>query len=169
MFEIILNHPHIEREKSLKTCDSIGELIENIFPLRGDYFTIKWNDISVSLSYKYDLSVIFEDFVYLFKFLESNENILQVTFPSNTFNVVWDIKKDEDNIDIVSIWNSVLNHNEQILNSNSFLKININLFISELSKILCFIYRIFIDRKNVINGNLIDDILEDKPVSLSLY
>ncbi|GEN67722.1 hypothetical protein [Chryseobacterium rhizosphaerae] len=166
MFEIVLNHPHIEDEKSLKEYKSIGELIENIFPLSEDYFYINWNHIYVSLSYKYDLSIVFEDFIYIYKFLESYENNIQMTFPSNTFDVMWNIKKDGYDIIIESQWNTILSHNENILNENSFLKINLSLFKKEISKILEFIYKIFIRGKGNIDDQLLSDILDDKPTGL---
>lgn len=164
MFEIVLNHPHIEEGKSLKEYGSIGELIENIFPLSEDCFYINWNNIYVSLSYKYDLSIIFEDFIYLYKFLESYENNLQMTFPSNTFDVLWNIKKDGYNIIIEGQWNTVLNHNEKILNENSFLNINLDLFKKEILKLLKFIYKIFIKIKDNIDEKLLNSILDDKPI-----
>ncbi|UKB85050.1 hypothetical protein LF887_05335 [Chryseobacterium sp. MEBOG06] len=163
MFKIILNPPHIVEEQSLKEYESIGELIEGIFPLSTDFFYISWNNIDVSLSYKYDLSIIFEDFVYIIKFLESKDRILKLAFPSNTFNVVWNIRKEGNNISILSQWNTVLSHNEKTLNDNSFLNIDSNLFKNELSKILKFIYEIIINKKESINGQLLNDIFYNKP------
>ncbi|MCW3161387.1 hypothetical protein [Chryseobacterium oryctis] len=168
MFKIILNHPHIEEEESLKKYESVGELIENIFPLSEDCFCIVWNNININLSYKYDLSIIFDDFVYVIKFLESKNNVLQIAFPSNTFDVVWDMKKDGSNINILSQWNTVLSHNEKILNEYPFLSIDSNLFKDELSKILEFIYKNIIKRKENINEELLNDILDNKPNGLIL-
>ncbi|UWX59734.1 hypothetical protein N0B40_15095 [Chryseobacterium oranimense] len=164
MFKIILNHPHIEEEESLKEYESLVELIENIFPLSEDYFCISWNNIDVLLSYKYDLSIIFDDFVYIIKFLDSKDNMLHMTFPSNTFDVIWDMKKDGNNINIVSQWNTVLSHNENILNKNSFLSIDSNLLKNELSRILEFIYGIIINRREDVNEKLLNDILDNKPL-----
>ncbi|MCQ9636741.1 hypothetical protein MP477_17435 [Chryseobacterium sp. WG23] len=168
MFEIVLNKPFVKENKSLEEYESIGELIENIFPFSEDCFCINWNNIAVSLSYKYDLSIIFEDFVYIFKFLESSENKLKIIFPSNTFDVIWDIQKVENSVIIFSIWNTVLNHNEKELNENSFLKVNFDRFKAELSELLKFIYKIIIDNKNNINNYLLSDILEDRPNNLIL-
>jgi len=166
MFKIILNKPHIGEIISLRTCESVGELIENIFPQSNDCFYIKWNNIDVSLSYKYDLSIIFDDIVYIVKFLESQGDFLQMTFPSNTFDVIWNIKKDDNIIIITSQWNTVLSHNEEILNENPILRVDLNLFQKELSKLLNFVYEIIINRKYDINKQLLIDILENKPDSL---
>lgn len=169
MFEIFLNKPRIDKKTSLKDCESIGELIENIFPLSEDYFYINWNRITIFISYKYDLSIIFEDYVYIFKFLESsNEDKLKITFPSNTFDVIWDIRKDRDNINILSQWNTVLSHNEKKLNESSFLEVNADIFRKELSKLLRFIYNLIIYEANNINTFLLNDILKNKPSSLIL-
>lgn len=153
----------MDGKKSLKEYNSIGELIENIFPLSDDCFYIKWNSIDIPLSYKYDLSIIFEDLLYIFEFLKSQDNILQISFPSNTFDVAWDIKKDTDYINISSQWNVVLSHNEKVLNENSVLNIPLYLFKNELSKLLRFIYEIFDKEKDNINEELLDNILDNKP------
>lgn len=163
MFEIILNRPHIENEKSLTEYESTGELIDNIFPLSEDCLFISWNQIYVPLSYKYDLSIIFDDFVHIYKFLGSQETTLQMTFPSNTFDVIWDLQKNGNDVIISSIWSTVLSHNEKWLNENSSLTISINLFKIEMSKLLKFIYDLIFLRKDKISKFLLNEILENKP------
>lgn len=168
MIEIILCNPFINKGKSLKKIESVGELIENIFPISSDHFCLVWNNIEIHLSYKYDLSVIFDDFVYIYKFLESTEKDLQIFFPSNTFDVRWDIEKNDAHILISSYWNTVLSHNEKLLNENAHLKITSSSFKKELSKLLRFIYDIIIDIHSDIEEQLFSDLLENKPFSLNL-
>lgn len=166
MFKILLNNPRVVKKELTEKYESIGELIESIFPFSDDCLYINWNHIDIQISYKYDLSIIFEDFVYIYNFLESHEEKLRISFPSNTFDVEWDIKKDGNHIDILSQWNTVLSHNEKILNENSLLKTDINTFTKELSKLLSFIYKIIIDEADNVDTLVLSDILKSKPINL---
>ncbi|SMP35267.1 hypothetical protein [Chryseobacterium profundimaris] len=166
MFEIILNHPRIDKKKTLTKFKSVGELIENIFPFSEDYLYVKWRGISIPVSYKYDLSMILEDFVYIVKFLESSENLLSLAFPSNTFDVEWNMRKEYGKIIIQSKWNTVLSHNEKILNENSYLIVDIDTFKSQIFKMLEFIYKIIFYRKDDIDKHLLNEILKNKPNNL---
>jgi hypothetical protein len=131
-------------------CDeelSMDEIIELLFPLENEYLFLIWNNIFIPLSYKYDISVILDDFIEIVNFLDQKNVVKQeIHWPSNTFSAKWILEKDDNKINITSEWFHTLGNLTTLLNSVNYMSIDQDTFRHEILKLLIFI-------KNTIQNN----------------
>lgn len=125
-FAIQVNNPRYfynVDEESL----SINEILQDMFLSDTEYCILWWNHICIPLSYKYDVSVIFDDIVYMFKeVLNHKSGSLKIDWPSNTFRTDWNLSwNDRGEVMISTIWSDVLGGRSitNDLNSENTLKI----------------------------------------------
>lgn len=117
--------------------ESLGEVIEDLFPMDTEDAYICWNGISVALSYKYDISVIISDILYMLEEVTSlNSGNISVNWPSNTFRADWDISWVDDELMCKSNWESVSGSIEAILNEHSTVTTSTTSFINEWGSLL---------------------------------
>jgi hypothetical protein len=115
---------------------SIGETIEDIFPMNNEEAIMVWNHTSIPLNYKYDISIMIEDIMEMLKtLLENEKGDLIIHWPSNTFRVDWFLEWNT-NLKITSDWANVVGDVESILNKKNILEIGKSEFIYEWKKLL---------------------------------
>jgi len=118
--------------------EKLSEAIETIFPMLTEEALIIWNTIYIPLNYKYDVSYMIEDILYMLKVLSENpkEGILRINWPSNTFACEWNLAWNKGALTINSVWHSVLGHTQQLLNKSNKIETSILEFLSEWKMVL---------------------------------
>ena len=135
-FKIYPGNPVLLGNNSLDD-DSIGDALQDIFPMDTDDCIIEFNLYKIHLQWKYDISIIFDDIIILLDhILSNNYTELIIHWPSDTFRTDWVIKKDNSNIYIHSQWGNIIGGNVKYLNENNKLKVNEVKFLHEWNKIL---------------------------------
>ena len=139
MFSIQIGDP-----VTTEFCDpndkNIEEAIETIFPLDNEFAFIIWNYIFIPITYKYDVSVMINDVLYILNEVRSKHaGRLEVHWASNTFSSVWNIKFGASKVEIKSVWYDTLGRLKNLLNEYSFIEVEKISFIEEWSKMLKFL------------------------------
>ncbi|WP_281635419.1 hypothetical protein [Flavobacterium marginilacus] len=138
-FKIQISNPEVLNILDVDVL-SIEDAIEAIFPLETEYAFIEWNYIYIPLSYKYDISLMINDFIKIYIFLnDKNSNYLEIHWSSNTFASIWILSKESNNINIKSNWNNVLGQLKNLLNENNEILINNYDFKREIGVMIKFI------------------------------
>jgi hypothetical protein len=71
---------------------TLSDAVQTVFSLDESAF-LKWNGLTLPLSYKYDISVMLEDIVEMVLAVRKTESgLFQVDWPSSGFPVHWTIK-----------------------------------------------------------------------------
>jgi hypothetical protein len=155
MFELQLNSPKIlsiNEEESMNLEDAI----ESAFPLKTENLVLIWNNISIPLTYKYDVSIMIFDFMRIISFLkEDDATRLEIHWASNTFATIWEINKKNNSVYIKTKWSNVIGGQIELLNNKNENILKINEFQNEIKKLLCFI-KISIEKSSR-NHKLIED------------
>lgn len=124
-----------------QVATDVADAIETIFPMKTERGFIVWNHVYIPFSYKYDLSVMIDDILFMiFKLKETNQGSYKFCFGSNTFNAEWDLSWKDTNLYLSSQWNSL---GGRIINMASsdckHLESQIDVFINEYKKLIDFI------------------------------
>lgn len=120
-----------------RCADDLSEAIEMLFPMDTDDAIIDWDGYKLSLSYKYDISVIIDDVLYMFKkLIKGEDKNIVVAFGSNTFSVDWKIECVSETLKINSKWTSVVGNIEPELNLLPDMEIPKDSFIENWIQIL---------------------------------
>jgi hypothetical protein len=153
MIKIQISNPRLLGIKD-DNDSNIEDAIETIFPSNTEYAFLIWNNIFIPLSYKYDISKMINDFIFLEKFIDSNEEEINIYWASNTFSSIWKLQKKQNMIKIQSKWNCVLGSLIDLLNTKSEIVVDSKQLNMELYKMLKFI-KLSLDKCNY-NNKLID-------------
>lgn len=85
--------------------ESLGDAIEEVFMLHSEDAILRWNGISLSLGYKYDVSLLVEDLLPIIEELQSRTSgEIANHWVSNTFAHNWIFKWTGDRLTIHSEW-----------------------------------------------------------------
>lgn len=116
---------------------SLGDVLESIYDWNSEKVIITWNNIYIPLSYKYDISIMVDDIVYMLKsVLSSEEGDIKFDWPSNTFDVNWQIHWDKELLRIESHWNEVLGGLTELLNKKNNVQLKKSDFLNEWKMLL---------------------------------
>lgn len=119
---------------------NVEEAIELIFPLETEFLIMIWNKVCIPLTYKYDVSIMINDFISILNFMNSDQGKeLVIEWPSNTFSGNWILSKSKNKINISSKWTAVIGDIETQLNERNSILMDQKLFEIEIRKILCFL------------------------------
>ncbi|MCI8780736.1 MAG: hypothetical protein HFH70_08685 [Lachnospiraceae bacterium] len=117
--------------------ENLSDAMETIFPLYTESAVMMWNHISIPLSYKYDISYMMDDILYLLEDLSQvNEGKRRICWLPDTFRCDWDIVWGKGQIEITSNWESVTGNLEGLLNANNKIFLKIIEFMSEWKQVL---------------------------------
>lgn len=154
MFELQLNRPSILSIKEQENMN-LEDAVECIFPLKTEPLFLIWNNVSVTLTYKYDISLMVFDFIKILHFIEDNEcSILNIHWASNTFASVWRFNKKHDFVNIKTEWDNVIGGKMDILNERNEIILKKNELRDEIKKILEFLQ--FALEQSGLNLNMIE-------------
>lgn len=134
---------------------TIAEFLEEIVPLQTESCIMAWNGSYIPLSYKYDISIIFDDIVFIVKeILRSEAGVINIDWPSNTFFARWNISWHDEMVEITAKWINIAGDIEHILNKKNKIKMNKIDFLAEwrglivkVHEMLCASGRHFFDLK----------------------
>lgn len=138
LFSIELNNPKYVfpkgKDHNLKT------IFTTCFDFPSDDFEIKWNGMSVRLSYRYDVPHLLYPIFDMLKVLcEQNEGKDSVSFGMDSLNAKWNFSWNEKKLNIHSNWNDAPQDLTPELNEKSNLEMSTSTFISEWMKLILFI------------------------------
>jgi hypothetical protein len=124
---------HVEEDST-----ELNEILQDLFPFPTEFCFLIWNHVYIPLDYKYDISIILDDIVHLFReILENESGELYIAWPSNTFRTEWTMAWDAVDITITTAWWCVIGHClEDVLNKVNVLKINKVDFLREWKMLL---------------------------------
>jgi len=107
-FSIQSGNPYFDMAKLLPNSKTLDECLEDVVSLETEDAYLNLNGNRFAISYKYDLSVFFDDLLEMVFLLKSKKaGQLQQFWPSNTFNVDWQLSWSEHNLDVSAIFDSV--------------------------------------------------------------
>lgn len=138
MFGIQISNP-VALEIRDENDNNLNDAIQSIFPLDNEYCFVIWNYIFIPVSYKYDISFMINDIIRILSFLKNGDGSLEIHWASDTFASVWKIECSSQMIKIESEWNSVDGILEGILNENSFLEVEKQIFVQRWKALLLFV------------------------------
>ncbi len=119
------------------TAEDLSEAIQIIFPMETDDASINWNGTFISMSYKYDLSVMIDDLLPLLLSVQvSDEGQYRVHFGSNTFNTEWQISWKSDELLLNAHWEENFEDLNLVEKNCSRLKISRTTFLKEWNGVL---------------------------------
>jgi hypothetical protein len=120
-----------------KADESVRDAIESIFPMNTEYAIMVWSGIYIPLSYKYDLSVMYDDIVPMItSMLDTDEGEETIEWGSNTFLAKWNMIWKFDDLRISAQWHSVTGFTELLLSSRSCISISRLAFLAEWKALL---------------------------------
>lgn len=139
-FSIQVSNPTATTEAD-EHDETIGETVESLFPLDTEHAFVVWNGIYIPLSYKYDLSVIYDDVIEMIETLvESSEGDLTVCWPSSSFDAEWNLKWADGSVEIKAEWRRLLGSTERLLRDSGPVVIEIGRFVAEWRSLLMRLY-----------------------------
>ena len=114
----------------------LSEAIYTVFPLETEDAILLWGSESISLSYRYDISVMIDDIIeMLFILLDKNMGEWFVDWSSNTFAVNWGLKWFNDSLIITAQWREEFDATDYLKN-HSVLRLEKERFLSEWGRIV---------------------------------
>lgn len=117
--------------------ETLSEAIESAFPLRTENVILRWNYISIPLSYKYDISYMVEDILRLIDFMQSSDvGKMVIHWLPDTFRCDWLVEWRDDEVQICSKWECTVGHLETLLNEKNSVSLSLSDFISEWKEVL---------------------------------
>lgn len=118
------------------------EAMESAFPLITENAIFVWNNICISLSYKYDLSYMIDDILNIITLIQSQDQGRQIIhWLPDTFRCDWNIEWQDGKVKIESFWECTTGHLESMLNMCNTVSLLTFEFISEWKGI----FKIIID------------------------
>lgn len=110
-------------------AEDLSEAIEAIFPMDTEDAMMIWGDASVSLSYKYDMSVIIEDVLFMLEALTTHHSGEEtVFFSSDTFTAEWHLKWHGGVLFIHPVWKSVSGNKQAKLSELGVMEVSAHHF-----------------------------------------
>jgi len=117
--------------------DDFSTVLQGVFAESTEYAVLIWNRVPVLLSYKYDVSVIFEDILDLLEdVIGSDSGAFDFEWPSDTFRASWSLRWSGPDLSIDSKWYSVTGGIEEALNARMSLSVSKAGFLSEWKRLL---------------------------------
>ncbi|MEO1668687.1 MAG: hypothetical protein AAFU54_28910 [Chloroflexota bacterium] len=144
--------------------ETLGEAIETVFPSLTESAVLVWNYIHVPIGYKYDFGIMCDDILeMLWNLLKLNEGYMSIVWPSNTFATTWSLNWQEDQLEIVSSWDTVVGGTEKLLNQQSKIDLPKSTFASEWKKPLENIFQALMEsgysKDNLTQMTMLEDII----------
>lgn len=100
-----------------------------------------WDGVYIPISYKYDLSVIYEDAAAVLQaLLDAPAGELSVVWPSNTFNATWQIQWGAGEMRIVSEWGQLLGGAELLLRNRREIALPVADYLAEWKRVLMIVH-----------------------------
>jgi hypothetical protein len=137
-FYIQVSNPRlVEEELNIEGDYVLSDILESMYHQNSEKAIITWNNIYIPLSYKYDISIMIDDIIYMLNSIIANdEGNIKFDWPSSTFDVNWEITWDKDSLRIVSHWNQVLGELNGLLNAKNVIQIKKSAFLNEWKMLL---------------------------------
>lgn len=130
-FFVQASSPIVEQCRS-PTETTLEHAIETAFVSDTEDAFLNWQGVSIPLSYKYDISIMIEDLMFLIGEIKSADvGNLKITWPSNTFQAVWQVSWADGRILCQSEWHSVSGNIEGVLRATESIEMDIQDFLSE--------------------------------------
>jgi len=135
-FAIQTCNPSIVTSREMFVED-VAEAIETVFFHRTEDAMLFWNGVIIPINYKYDLSVIIDDIVVMLQNLLGKERgTCEVHFGSNSFLSIWNLKWQNNQLEISAEWHSVAGDLNAVLTRCSNLEMPLDDFIAEWKVLL---------------------------------
>jgi hypothetical protein len=138
MFDIQISNP-IATEIRDKDDSTLCDAIQSIFPLENEYGFVIWNHIFIPVSYKYDISIMINDIIYIVNSVKQGAGAFELHWASNTFSSIWKIEYSAQAVKIESEWTCVLGGLEGLLNENPVLEVETHHFVETWTGLLLFV------------------------------
>lgn len=135
-FIIQANNPFVQIPLQ-KEYEQISSAIQNIFPMETEDLILRWNRMPIKVEYKYDLSILIDDIIYMLeKLIFESKGEYRVGWGSDTFRGSWQLTWENNIITIKSIWDSIVGNYIDALNKENKIQLELNNFISEWKIVL---------------------------------
>jgi len=129
--------------------EEISYAIQLVFPMVTERALLVWEDIYIPICYKYDLSVMMEDILFMLSELqEKNQGTCQIGFGSDTFNALWEMEWVNEKLSINAKWDYVRGNLAVVNSSCNKLIIDVSTFLCEWKGILTHVIEA-IKRSNI--------------------
>ena len=166
-FELVCGHPETHGPSTVVDQLSMSDALEEVFLTDTNLLIMQWNGVFVPLSYRYDVSWIIVEAVEMVEKLIAapDGTVVDVRFPSNTFNVGWEITVRARELSIEATWDSVIGSLTDLLRARSPLRIGLADFTSEWRHLFAVVDRAMTETQLPVS--LVDDY--DRLANLALF
>lgn len=107
MFCIQASNPRMIKSEVLESED-LSEILQSIFPMQTEDALLNWHRIWIPVEYKYDISVMFDDILYMLsELIEKDSGECSILFGSDTFHVAWYLDWLKSDLNIRAKWVNV--------------------------------------------------------------
>ncbi len=137
-FFIQVSNPTVQTlSRRQRYTDSLSGAIQRAFPLVTESAFMIWNGLYIPINYKYELSIMVDDFLpFLSQLLNSDNGSYKLGFGVDTFRAIWTIDWEQDILRINSEWDIVTGNLKYLLNKHNSIELNRDDFLAEWKKLL---------------------------------
>lgn len=141
-FSIQVGNPRSLSNPDLRDIDSVASLIESVFPMATEDAILCWNGVRVPLSYRYDLSCMVEDLVFMLDCILENptDGEADVLWGSSSFRADWKLSWKAEEVTVFSNWYSVSGNVESALQESGSIVLPVSDFIGEWSGVIAALW-----------------------------
>lgn len=138
VFKIELNNPNYVLPKGK------GFNLSSIFSVCFEYpnndLTLIWRDITIPFSYDHMVAQIITDVLEMLKDISANESGNHLlNFGMNSLQTTWEIKWNQNDMEIQSFWKVAPKNLTSLLNNKSSLKTETKIFLEQWEKLISFV------------------------------
>jgi hypothetical protein len=131
MFRIQASQPR-SASNALLEDSGLSDALQSVFPMMTEAAILVWNGGHVPLSYKYDLSFMVDDILYLAEaLLSTKRGQTRISWPTNTFAATWNTRWADDIISIHGDWKTVVGGTEELLRAHPLVEMPVGEFLAE--------------------------------------
>jgi hypothetical protein len=120
--------------------ETLGEVIESIFPMDAEQAYLVWDRIHIPLSYRYDIGTVIDEILEVVERVATDPTgTLSVAWPSDSFRTDWTLSWTAERIDIAANWHSVGGFVIDLLRARPRVAIARSAFLAEWARLLAVI------------------------------
>lgn len=143
-FALVCGHPETLVVPTPPARLSLSDAVEDVFVSSTNLLVLEWNGVSVPLSFKYDVSWVLLDAIEMVEQMLAARppTTVAASFPSNSFQVEWEIDLAEDGgVEINAKWNAVGGNVAGLLADRSPLLTTASVFVTEWRHLFAVLVR----------------------------
>ena len=130
-FYIQASNPMIRDGVSANVTE-IEEAVQDIFESETEDFLIVWGGVPIVLNYKFDMSVMIEDIIWMLAAIQADDSAqFAIEWPSNSFDTTWNLRRKGGTVTCEACWRRISGGVEILLKEVPSITMSIEQFLAE--------------------------------------